>query len=180
MLYSDVKNANFAPTDIYKKFLFRYAVFANNVSAANNCAPGAAEINGNDLIVSLDTTPGGCGKTFSQVEQRGVFMHMLGHNIGFNSGAVSENPVNNSVVYQSVMNYRYMISGIPGRTGVITQSYSFGANGCDACTTSPLQECVSTRAVNACNHNPNCDCDVAEWPNIYVNPVTTDPLPWVN
>jgi hypothetical protein len=80
-----------------------YALFGHTIGS---CGPsGLAEINGNDLIVTL-----GCGFTNvgghvvgSTDEQAGTFMHELGHNFNLRHGGNVD--MNCKANYQSVMKY---------------------------------------------------------------------------
>jgi len=86
-----------------KALITHYALFAKNIGAdSTQCGPsGEAELNGNDLIVSL-----GCGFTGpagSAQEIRGTLMHELGHNFGLlHGGGDADNCKPNEI---SVMNY---------------------------------------------------------------------------
>lgn len=136
---------------------FHYALWAYRHTSNTTCSSGKAELLGNDLIISL-----GCWANPSVYEQRGTFIHELGHNLALSHNG---NEVANqySVVHDSVMNYRYQFSGVSNSGW---HSYSFGDNACAACGTSPKSECISCRnGFMGCGFPGcgTCDCDLNEW-----------------
>ncbi|AEI64487.1 hypothetical protein [Corallococcus macrosporus] len=152
-----LKQSGFSSGSPERRPYFHYAVWAYRQGSGTSCSSGRAEVLGNDLIVSL-----GCWSSPSLQEQRGTFIHELGHNLALDHNG-NEVPGQTSVVHASVMNYRYQMLGV-GSPGWHT--YSFGANACAACGTSPKSRCVSCRdgflgcGFPGCG---SCDCDVNEW-----------------
>jgi hypothetical protein len=92
-----------------KKDVYHYVIFAH-YQTANPPSSGIAEQPGNDALVTLGYTGWGVdpatGHTVGSVEQqKGAFMHELGHNFGLRHGGnVDENCKPN---YLSVMNYEF-------------------------------------------------------------------------
>lgn len=107
-----------------KRFAYHYALFVHGLLGLGSTS-GCAEIQGNDLVVSL----GGCTGPFglcwslfgfhsvgSRDQQAGTFMHELGHNLGlFHGGA--DPFLNCKPNYLSVMSYSRQFDNnpIPGR-----------------------------------------------------------------
>lgn len=176
-----LKTANFSPTDSLIRQVFHYVVFGaqrgDDTSApfpGPSCSSGRAEILGNDVMVTLDSTaPPGCNVSFSTTNQLGTFVHELGHNLNLIHNGNGNNPPPpgplgrgpNSLVHNSVMNYNYQFSGITGRPAgsVLSYTYSFGTGGCAACAISPKLACINFNSAGTCPANPFCDCDVVEW-----------------
>ena len=134
---------------------FHYNIFGSQYD--DGCSSGLAEILGNDFVVTL-----GCW-TFTQGQQRGTFVHEFGHNLNLTHFGNGNNNGNNSVLHNSVMNYRYQIGGTSpsGR-----HTYSFGGGEyCAPCTTSPKQACIDLNNLGQCGtpDGTTCDCDLNEW-----------------
>jgi hypothetical protein len=167
--YSNLKTAYFnVGTDTSRRH-FHYAIFANQQLSFDLtgghpvCNSGVGELYGNDFIVSLD--PVHCGWQFNDTEQRGTFVHELGHNLNFtHNGNDSADPNARSFTHASVMNYRYQIDGVPTSSGN-RHTYSFGRNPCVPCATSPKQACANARGSGMCWAEGGCDCDYNEWTN---------------
>jgi len=161
--FYSLKRGHFSPSNPERRPYFHYAMWAYRHSSLTSCSSGKAELLGNDLIVSL-----GCWSSPSVNEQRGTFIHELGHNLdlGHNGNDVAGQF---SVVHDSVMNYRYQF---PGVSNSGWHSYSYGLNGCEACGTSPKARCVSCRngflgcSLPGCGE---CDCDVGEWGSLHLD-----------
>lgn len=97
--YAALKNANFAAN---RNGYFHYILMPHRYNATSGSS-GQAEINGDDLIVSLQ-----CYGSTANVAN--TIMHELGHNLGLRHGGnVNTNRKPN---YNSVMNYRYQFPGI--------------------------------------------------------------------
>jgi hypothetical protein len=81
--------------------IFHYAVFGERQSGMNINATGIADINGNDILITLAafTNP-----PASVSDEEGTFMHELGHNLGLNHGGPTDG-TNCKPNYLSVMNY---------------------------------------------------------------------------
>jgi hypothetical protein len=71
---------------------------------------GIAEIEGNDLIVSLGDQYQDVGWRHTATQIGGTFMHELGHNLGLQHGGGDDDPYKPN--YLSVMSYRYQFAGI--------------------------------------------------------------------
>lgn len=94
-----IKNANFASN---RNGYFHYVLMPHRYNATSSSS-GQAEINGDDLIVSLQ-----CSLSTNNVAN--TLMHELGHNIGLRHGGNSD--TNYKPNYNSVMNYRYQFPGV--------------------------------------------------------------------
>jgi hypothetical protein len=111
------KAANFAAS---RSEIFHYVLLPHRYGT-NSSSSGQAEINGDDLIVSLY-----CAGSNNNVAH--TIMHELGHNLGLRHGGFEN--TNYKPNYNSVMNYRYQFPGIdndctPPGNGVL--SYSVGS-----------------------------------------------------
>jgi hypothetical protein len=114
--FYDAKNTNF---DVRRRFIFHYALFANSqVQTGASGSSGIAEINGNDLMISMGAwgfttnTPTATNTLINW--QAGTLLHEFGHNLGLRHGG-NEN-LNYKPNYVSSMNYMYQLHGIPGST----------------------------------------------------------------
>ncbi|MBI5764661.1 MAG: hypothetical protein HZA51_14190 [Planctomycetes bacterium] len=100
--FNTYKGANFANN---RNDYFHYVISCHRYNTGTNPSSGIAEINGDDLIVSL--------YTFHNTYNFSVtFMHELGHNLNLLHGG-NENR-NFKPNYNSIMNYRFQFPGIDG------------------------------------------------------------------
>ena len=97
--YVALKTANFAAN---RNGYFHYILMPHRYSTTSSSS-GQAEINGDDLIVSLQ-----CAS--STVNTANTIMHELGHNLGLRHGGNVD--TNQKPNYSSVMNYRYQFPGV--------------------------------------------------------------------
>ncbi len=102
--------------DIRKKQIFHYCVFAiSQQPYATNQSSGIAELDGNDLIVTLgnwnlNTAP--VSKLNELIHwQAATLMHEFGHNLGLHHGGDGDE--NYKPNYYSIMNYAYQLYGLP-------------------------------------------------------------------
>ncbi|WP_157314952.1 carbohydrate-binding protein [Chitinibacter sp. GC72] len=102
--------------DVRRRLIFHYMLMGSTQNTNGyGGSSGLAEINGNDLLVTL----GFWGLTSSSAEnlyrlinfQAGTIMHELGHNLGLSHGG--NEGLNNKLNYLSVMNYAYQLDGVP-------------------------------------------------------------------
>jgi hypothetical protein len=131
------KAANFAAN---RNGYFHYVLNPHRY-ATTSSSSGLAEINGDDLIVSLQCFS-------STVNTANTIMHELGHNIGLRHGGFEDQ--NYKPNYNSVMNYLYQFPGIdndctPPGNGVL--SYSVG-------TRPPLNENNVDERQGVCGNPP--------------------------
>lgn len=110
--FYDYKSRNF---DVRRNLVFHYALFANSQKLdGSSGSSGVAELNGNDLIVSLggygfSTAPGNSLNMLINL-QAGTLMHELGHNLGLRHGGNED--ANYKPNHYSVMNYMYQFAGV--------------------------------------------------------------------
>ncbi len=114
--FYDIKLQNF---DLRRLGIFHYLLFANSQSLDGNLASnGSAEINGNDMLVTLgDRNLSSNAPEFTNQlihAQAASVMHQLGHNLGLLHGG--NDNVDYKPNYLSVMNNLYQLSGIPDIT----------------------------------------------------------------
>lgn len=101
--------------DLRRRGVFHYLLFANSLAANGaQSSSGLAELEGNDLIVSLgnwglDDTAGPNLNILINA-QAGTVMHELGHNLGLRHGGNED--ANYKPNYWSVMNYLYQLYGL--------------------------------------------------------------------
>jgi len=104
-------------TDYARMQIFHYLIFANSqVAGGGSGSSGLAELNGNDLIVTLgdwSLNSSGISNTNALINyQASTLMHELGHNLGlFHGGSNDGN--NYEPNYISIMNYMYQLTGLP-------------------------------------------------------------------
>jgi hypothetical protein len=161
--FYSLKQGGFSTANPERRPYFHYVVWAYRHSSLTSCSSGRAEMLGNDVIVSM-----GCFSSPSAAEQRGTFIHELGHNLALDHNG-NDVAGKYSEVHDSVMNYRYQLSGV-GHSG--WHSYSFGDNGCATCGASPKAECIECRdGIWGCGFAgcDACDCDVNEWGSLEVD-----------
>lgn len=161
--FDDLKRDHFSTANPERRPYFHYVVWGYRHTSASTCSSGLAEPIGNDAIISL-----ACWANPSAAEQRGTFIHELGHNLSLSHNG-NDTTNQYSAVHNSVMNYRYQFAGV---TGTGRHTYSFGTNACAACSTSPKLKCAECRAgVFGCGGSgcDTCDCDVNEWGTLKLN-----------
>lgn len=115
--YGPIKNANYGtPAEranpnarLAKRLAYRYSLWAHNQSA-NNSTSGISNQPSADTEITLGSFPFQVGTT---LQQAGVFMHELGHDLGLGHGGSDQ--INNKPNYLSVMNYTFTTTGrVPG------------------------------------------------------------------
>lgn len=109
-----IKATNFSPE---RRGYFHYAVMAHQYDSLQNFSSGNAEINGDDLIVSLYNYA--CNDPFTSQ----TVVHELGHNLGLLHGGNDRQ--NYKPNYNSVMNYRFQFAGVDTDCDI----YGNGVNG---------------------------------------------------
>ena len=122
--------------------VFHYALFGSSQKTSGACGSGGvAEVNGNDLIVTL----GGCNLSTANITyphlatnyQASTLMHELGHNLGLRHGG-NEN-TNYKPNYWSVMNYLYAYGLDPDPTASTAyERWNFFANAPSTATLADL------------------------------------------
>jgi len=110
--FYDYKSENF---DVRRKQFFHYAIFGYSQNPDGSPgASGVAEVNGNDLIVTIGAnglnTRSTANRNLLINVQASTLMHELGHNLGLLHGG-HEN-VNYKPNHYSIMNYMYQFGGL--------------------------------------------------------------------
>ena len=99
--------------DYSRMQIFHYLIFVNTQSGASGSS-GLAELNGNDLIVSLGEWSLDSTIVANENElinyQASTLMHELGHNLGLKHGG--DDDTNDKPNYFSIMNYTYQLYGL--------------------------------------------------------------------
>lgn len=103
-------------SDIRRKPIFHYMLMANTQQADGSPgSSGYAEINGNDLFISIgnwglnmDTET---SRNMTINFQSSTILHELGHNLGLRHGG--DEDINNKPNHLSSMNYLYQLDGLP-------------------------------------------------------------------
>ncbi len=102
--------------DIRRKQIFHYCLFAySQYNSGPGGSTGVAEIDGNDLIVSLgnnslsESPQSELNKLINF--QAATLMHEFGHNLGLRHGGFEDQ--NYKPNYYSIMNYEYQLWGLP-------------------------------------------------------------------
>ncbi|MFT5788062.1 MAG: hypothetical protein ACI8SJ_000159 [Shewanella sp.] len=103
-------------SDLRRKPIFHYMLMANTQQVdGSGGSSGYAEINGNDLFISLgnwelnmDTE---VSRNMTINFQSSTIFHELGHNLGLRHGG--DDDINNKPNHLSSMNYLYQLDGIP-------------------------------------------------------------------
>lgn len=155
--------------------VYHYAIVAHQLrllGCAADDASGWAEVWGNDLIVAL----GGHGNVGSIAQQRGTFMHELGHNIALTHNLNDSPPELNSCIHSSIMNYRYQFVGYGGP---YIRGFGFSNGTCSAssdpacpnsCDTSSCVPAFEDSIKQGCGiGGGNCDCDKPEWDDMILD-----------
>ncbi len=106
------KMANF---DMRRKPIFHYMLMANSRNVDGSAgSSGVAEINGNDLMISLGnwglSLDNQISTNLAYNYQAATIMHELGHNLGLDHGG--NNAVNYKPNHLSIMNYLYQLRGL--------------------------------------------------------------------
>lgn len=142
--YTAVKNANFAAN---RAGLFHYVENVHRYNT-NGSSSGQAEINGNDLIVSLYCFASSAYYSGSDQYVANTIVHEVGHNLGLRHGGNVD--TNYKPNYNSVMNYQFQFPGIDNncdRNGDNVLSYSIGAR-------ATLNEAALVEANGICSSVP--------------------------
>lgn len=101
--FQTLKDANF---DEFRLPMFHYVVYADRYGTSGSSGISRG-IGGSDYIVSDGPWPNG----FTQAQERGTFMHELGHNLGLRHGG--DDHENYEPNFVSIMNYSFQLNGIP-------------------------------------------------------------------
>ena len=99
--FASYKLENFAPN---RHGYFHYVILAHRYGELTNSSSGIAELNGDDIIVTL-------GGSYGRIDfVAAAIMHELGHNLGLNHGG--DSACNFKPNYNSIMNYRFEFLGV--------------------------------------------------------------------
>lgn len=100
-----VKTANL---DAFRRDAFHYVLYADQYGSAANTSSGISRgIPGSDLLVTDGGWNNGAG--FTRTQERGTFMHELGHGLGLGHGGGDH--VNRKPNYLSIMSYAFQLTG---------------------------------------------------------------------
>jgi hypothetical protein len=103
--FEAIKNSSF---DIFRRDAFHYVIYADTY--ANSDSSGISRgIPSSDLLITDGAS--GWGGGFTRTQERGTFMHELGHNLSLRHGGGDDN--NNKPDYISIMNYLFQLTGLP-------------------------------------------------------------------
>ncbi|MGH3751496.1 MAG: Ig-like domain-containing protein [Pseudonocardiaceae bacterium] len=107
--------------DLFRRDAFHYVLYADRYGSDNNGSSGISRgIPGSDLLVTDGHESWGGG--FSRTQERGTYMHELGHGLSLRHGGGDD--TNNKPDYESIMNYLFQLVGLPPDSRV---DYSRGA-----------------------------------------------------
>lgn len=115
--FDALKVANFDP---FRRDAFHYAVYADSLQGVGWSGISRG-IPGSDYLVTQGQFT---NANFTRIQERGTFMHELGHNLDLYHDGGPNGTFNYDTSYMSVMNYAYQLVGI-GTTS--TLDYSRGA-----------------------------------------------------
>jgi hypothetical protein len=177
-LYGNLKTSNFSIGMPERQPYFHYFVFGDRYTLNDpTCATGAAQLLSQDGIVTIGNPPGttctGRGPGFpNNTDMLGTFVHELGHNLNLTHNENNDPNGAFSVIHVSVMNYRYQLTGVPGLSGILASTYSYGNNSFAPCYSSPKYRCELDALAAYAQYgdatvcaffDPLCDTDVNEW-----------------
>ena len=122
--YTAAKSANF---NANRQGLFHYVLNVHRYNVTSTSS-GQAEINGNDLVVSLYCFASMAYSSSSDQYVANTILHENGHNLGLRHGGNVD--TNYKPNYNSIMNYQFQFPGVDtncDRTGDNVLDYSTGA-----------------------------------------------------
>ncbi|MEO8905542.1 MAG: hypothetical protein ABI488_23745 [Polyangiaceae bacterium] len=170
---------NAAYFDPMRASVYHYVIAGHQQRKADcslSVSSGISEILGNDYIVTLGS--GFTGTNGSTLEQRGTYVHELGHNLSLVHNGNGDNGGANSCVHTSVMNYRYQLGGWGDGTTPTLRKQAYSRGSCDAvgksCGNTCTAACVpktenSPKSACIVTNNGSCDCDKPEWTAVNLN-----------
>ena len=116
--FDGIKGSNF---ETVRQDAFHYVVYADTYAGSDSSGISRG-IPGSDLLVTDGAD--GWGDGFTRTQERGTFMHELGHNLDLWHGGGPTGTNNYNTAYRSIMNYAYQLVGLPPGAGL---DYSRGA-----------------------------------------------------
>lgn len=117
---ADVMSYKNDSMDVRRRLIFHYMLMGSTQNSNGYAgSSGLAEVNGNDLLVSLGfwgLNSSSANNLYTLINfQAGTIMHELGHNLGLLHGG--NESTNDKTNYLSVMNYLYQLNGVPSDGG---------------------------------------------------------------
>ncbi|WP_347587765.1 choice-of-anchor L domain-containing protein [Acrocarpospora sp. B8E8] len=103
--FDTIKSANFTFT---RRDAFHYVLYGNTYAGSGSSGISRG-IPASDLVITDGHS--GWGGGFTRTQERGTFMHELGHNLALRHGGGDD--VNNKPDYLSIMNYLFQLPGLP-------------------------------------------------------------------
>ena len=155
--FTSIKAANFAAN---REGVFHYVLMPHRYGLTSTSS-GQAEVNGDDMIVSLY-----CSRSDSNVAN--TMMHEVGHNLGLRHGG--DESTNDKPNYNSIMNYRFQFPGVDTNCNPIGNGkldYSSG-------TRPPLDENALVEAAGVCGAEAGVPWDWDGDSTIDADPVRVD------
>lgn len=110
--FDTIRNSNFERA---RAEVFHYVVYADRFGSEANRSSGISRgIPGANVLITDGDWPSG----FTRRQERGTFMHELGHNLNLRHGGPDHTLYQWDSTYRSVMNYQYQLSGLPPGSGL--------------------------------------------------------------
>jgi hypothetical protein len=105
--FQGVKGGHF---DTFRNDAFHYVVYADTYAGSGSSGISRG-IPGADFLVTDGDEGWNNGSGFTRTQERGTFMHELGHNLSLRHGGDTD--ANYRTGYRSIMSYAYQLVGLP-------------------------------------------------------------------
>lgn len=103
--FDTIKKAN---TDLARRDVFHYAVYADTYAGSGSSGISRGIVAADYLLTDGHSS---WGNGFTRTQERGTFMHELGHGLGLHHGGDTDET--NRSGYNSIMSYAYQLTGLP-------------------------------------------------------------------